>query len=199
MTRCFLLVLLLPFAAPLAAERVQPASIPGNVEAHLPEGAVVSRRLDHDLDGDGLIDVVVISDVADHRRLIVLRAFNDEVEAGFRHPEDALELDPVPMEGTEARVDGDVLVVEETTGGTVHAEVRWRFRWDPGLGAMRLIGDDIRSPPTAERDAIVVSTNRLTGRQVWTIGAMTRETRVDGAPIRMADVPDPFLTLSRKP
>lgn len=192
------LVAVASIATPAAAERFQPASMDGNVEAHLPEGAVVTRRIDHDLDGDGLTDVVVLSEAEDDRRVIVLRAFNNEAEAGFELP-DQLELDPVPVDGTALRVERKVLVVEEITGGTVHAEVRWRFRWDATLGAMRLIGDDLRSPATAARSAVSVSTNRLTGRQVWTIDGATREARVDAAPIRMADVPDPFEVLAGSP
>ncbi|MGL6290275.1 MAG: hypothetical protein ACRC2H_06280 [Silanimonas sp.] len=178
-------------AAPLAAERFQPASEPHIVEVHLPDGVQIERRLDHDLDGDGLIDVVVLSEVPDQRKVLVLLAFNDEFDTGFREPE-VLELDPVPVNGTALRLERNVLVVEEITGGTARAEVRWRFRWDPKLAGMRLIGDDLRRPPTSDADALTVSTNRLNGRQVITEGERRLERTIPMRVIGMADVPDPF-------
>lgn len=154
-------------AAPLAA---QDTSTPG-----LAAGETVEVQVHADLDGDGLPDTAYVAAGADRRELRVIRSRRNGTRGGQGRAE-VLPLDPYPLADGVLKVKGNVLLLEDLTGGTTAVFSTHRFRWDPRLRAMRLIGlDATLYSRTYAHDGQEASWNLLTGDLI------TRKLKLTGA------------------
>jgi len=150
------LLALLLLAAPAAAqEGPQPA---------LADGESVEVELRGDLNGDGRPDLAYVAAKAEEaRELRVVTSYASENDFG-ENPPQTLKLDPYPLGDAVLKLNGNVLLFEELTGGTTAVASTHRFRWDAKLGAMRLIGlDATLYSRTFAHDAMEASWNLLTG------------------------------------
>jgi hypothetical protein len=119
-----------------------------------------------DLNGDGIIDVAYIVRRGDMRELQVVTSYRSKVEIGVNQPQ-TLALDPYPLGDATLTVANKVLVLKDLTGGTTAVASTHRFRWDPKLAAMRLIGlDATLYSRTFAHDGSEASWNLLTGTLV---------------------------------
>jgi hypothetical protein len=145
-------------ASPLAAQDGPPLRLGSS------ETVEVETRAD--LNGDGIVDVAYIVRRGDTRALEVLTSYRSEVEIGVNQPQ-TLALDPYPLGEATLSVANKVLVVKDLTGGTTAVASTHRFRWDPKLAAMRLIGlDATLYSRTFAHDGSEASWNLLTGTLV---------------------------------
>jgi hypothetical protein len=143
-------------AAPVAAQVGPPQS-------DLAEGETVEVEYNADFNGDGHWDVAYVVRAEDRRELRVATTIITEVEIG-ENPPQVLALDPDPLGDAVLKLKGNVLVLEELTGGTTATFSTHRFRWDAKLQAMRLIGlDATLYSRTFAHDGMKASWNLLTG------------------------------------
>lgn len=154
--------------APLAAQEApQPV---------LAAGETVEVQTRADLNGDTLPDLAYIARSEDKRELRVVTSYRSEVELG-ENPPQVLALDPYPLGEATLKVTKNVLLLEDLTGGTTAVASTHRFRWDPKLAAMRLIGlDATLYSRTFAHDGQEASWNLLTGNLV------TRTLKLNKAP-----------------
>jgi hypothetical protein len=151
-------------SALLATASAQAAAPVAGLERFLPIGAEVETRVDADLTGDGLVDAAAVA-VKDDERLLVVVA---DSPGGLVKIGQA-EMDPSPLGSAELKVVREVLIVDDLTGGTTALSSTYRWRFDPTVRKMRLIGDDVSLySRTYAHDGRDVSTNRLTGVQIST-------------------------------
>jgi hypothetical protein len=130
----------------------------------LPLGSTVETRVDGDVTGDGLADTIVVTVKDDDRRLVVLAAGQRGLA---RIGETA--MDPSPLGSAQLRITKGVLIVEDLTGGTTAIASLYRWRFDPAVRKMRLIGDDVSLySRTWMHDGLDVSSNRITGMRITT-------------------------------
>lgn len=176
-------------------------------------GGVVETRLDADFNGDGHVDSAAVMADEEHevRSLHVAIGYVDE--GGMGHdPIDGMGLEPYALAPASLSMKGNVLIVEELTGGTTAIASTYRFRYDPEEHRMRLIGDDVSHySRTNTHGSLEISTNRLTGQRIrqemklnedpapgddaaYLPQPEVRET-VDRTPIYMAEAPTPAETL----
>ncbi|MFM5908349.1 MAG: hypothetical protein ACKOPO_12325 [Novosphingobium sp.] len=135
-----------------------------SIAKSLPVGAQVETRLDADVTGDGLADVIVVFGSGEARQLRVLAAG----PRGFERIGQTA-MDPSPIGSAELRVARGVLIVEDMSGGTTATASLFRWRYDPAVRKMRLIGDDVSLySRTWAHDGLDISTNRITGQRVTT-------------------------------
>jgi hypothetical protein len=193
-------------AAPaLAAERIQPAMMDeAELAAYMPEGARIETRLDADITGDGLRDLVYVAHNDEVRVLKVMVAYTTEVDMGYDPVgEAAMDIDPL---GTASlSVKKGVLLVEDLSGGTTAIQSLYRYRFDPKARRMRLIGDDVTLySRTNAHDSTSISTNRLTGAQIVKRSVVgedgytdqpAQNKTVSTRPVYMEDAPMPSKTL----
>ena len=92
-------------ASPAAAQDIE-----------LPPGTELEVRTDGDLNGDGVKDIAFIAGNQNSRSLTVLLSTRHEVDVEFT-PE-TLELEVTQFTPATLALDGDVLKVEDLTGGT---------------------------------------------------------------------------------
>lgn len=150
-----LAALALAAATPLAAQ-VGP-------QPQLAEGEVIEAQINADLNADGTPDLAYVAAKDDARELRVVTSYRDQFEIGANRPQ-VLALDPYPLADGMLKMKGDVLALEELGGGTTAVFSTHRFRWDPKLGAMRLIGlDATLYSRTYAHDGQEASWNLLTG------------------------------------
>lgn len=142
-------------AAPLAAQDgPQPA---------LAQGETVEVETRGDLNADGAPDLAYIAAKEDSRELRVVTSYRSATDFGENMPQ-VLALDPYPLGDAELSIRNNVLLLGELTGGTTAVASTHRFRWDPKLGAMRLIGlDATLYSRTLAHDGQEASWNLLTG------------------------------------
>lgn len=151
-------------AAPLAAqEGRQPV---------LAEGEELEAEARADFNSDGLEDLAYVArngptDVAiggnERRELRVVISYRNETDFGH-NPAQVLALDPYPLAPATLTLKGNVLLLNDLTGGTTAVFSTHRFRWDPKLDAMRLIGLDATFySRTFAHDGKEASWNLLTG------------------------------------
>lgn len=149
-------------AAPLAAQVTQ-----------LAPGVVVEARVDGDLNGDGVADFAYVAHTEEWRALTVLLSTRGRADLEYR-PE-VLLVDSTGNMPTLS-LEGDVLTLEDTTGGTTVVSSTRHFRYDARGGRMRLIGLDAAVySRTHAHDGFETSWNLLNG------DATTRELRLDGS------------------
>lgn len=193
-------------AAPcVAADRIQPARMDaGDLVSYLPDGAVIESRLDEDVTGDGLRDLVLVARNDEMRVLKVLVAHADEVNTGYE-PVGEMRMGGAPLGAASLGMKKGVLLVEDFDGGTSAIQSLYRFRFDRKENRMRLIGDDVSLySRTNAHDSTSISTNRLTGVQLVKRSVVgedgytdqpEQEKRVSTAPVWMEDAPLPAKTL----
>lgn len=189
----------------IAAERVQPARMEAaDLVSYMPDGADIETRLDGDITGDGLRDLVFVARNDEARVLKVMVAYADEFDMGYA-PVGEMRMGESPLGAASLSVKKGVLIVEDLDGGTTAIQSLYRFRFDPTENRMRLIGDDVSLySRTNAHDATSISTNRLTGEQRvvrrvvgedgYTDQPEQRK-QVSKAPVWMEDAPSPAKTL----
>jgi len=171
----------------------------------LPPGMELEKRLDADLNADGLTDIAFIARNDESRVLGVLFGFMEEMDMGHSPAgKTALAVDalgPVSLSAPKG-----VLVVEDLTGGTTAISSIYRYRYDAKSKRMRLIGDDVKLySRTNAHGWQEISTNRLTGLQIRRSADLDDagdyvekpETRgkVPTTPLYIEDAPAPETTL----
>ena len=161
--------------------------------------ATIEAAITADLNGDGVEDhASVIRRGEDLRELSVVTS-----AAAGTNPAQVLSLDPGPLVDATLTMKGNVLLLEELTGGTTAVASTHRFRWDKKLGAMRLIGlDAMLYSRTFAHDASKVSWNLLTGAMITQTERLntgggdlaydkttTRTSRRRSPPVRLENAP----------
>ncbi|MGH8106663.1 MAG: hypothetical protein ACREO2_10105 [Arenimonas sp.] len=204
----FLFLILICSQIALAAEPAK-QQIPRPDEAQLltysPDNAAIETRLDADVTGDGLNDVVFVAASEDARVLIVMMGYVDQFNMGHE-PIGQAALEPHPLGAASLTVKKGVLILEDLTGGTTAITALYRYRFDKAEHRMRLIGDDVSQySRTNQHDAFEVSTNRLTGVSISKVSKLTDAgdyedqpavtKKVSAKPIYMEDTPNPFISL----
>lgn len=203
----FVVCCAMPAAPCTAADRIQPARMEaGDLVSYMPDGATIETRLDQDVTGDGLRDLVFVARNDETRVLKVMVAYTDEFDMGYA-PVGEMRMGDAPLGSASLSVKKGVLLVEDLDGGTTAIQSLYRFRFDPGNRRMRLIGDDVSLySRTNAHDSTSISTNRLTGVQIVTRSVVgedgytdqpERKQRVSTAPVWMEDAPLPTKTLDR--
>lgn len=188
-----------------AEERPQPAPMSEEeLASYLPEGGRIETRLDADVTGDGLRDIVFVAGNDDVRVLKVLAAYTDEFSMGFDVVGEA-KMGISPLGSAGLSVKKGVLIVEDLDGGTTAISSLYRYRFDAKAKRMRLIGDDVSLySRTNAHDSVSISTNRLTGVQVRKDSVVGEngytdkpevKKKVSAKPIYMEEAPLPEQTL----
>jgi hypothetical protein len=127
-----------------------------------PLDSEVEGRIEADLNGDGIDDYVYLAGNEDSRALSVL--LSEKAEVHVDHRPEVLVLDPASFGPGSISVDGNVLKFEDLTGGTTAVASTHRFRYDPAIGHMRLIGlDATLYSRTYAHDGFELSWNLLSG------------------------------------
>ncbi len=183
---------ILALAVLLVTAPAQAAASVAGLEKFLPIGAEVETRVDADLTGDGLVDAAAVA-VKDDERLLVVVA--DSPRGLVKIGQTAMGSDP--LGSAELKAARGVLIIEDLTGGTTALSSTYRWRYDPTMRKMRLIGDDVSFySRTYAHDGRDVSTNRLTGVQITTFqklkGRGGNASYVPSKPIRKTVSRDPI-------
>ncbi|MFD0726434.1 hypothetical protein [Lysobacter brunescens] len=193
-------------AAPcIAADRIQPARMEAeDLVSYMPDGGVIEIRLDQDVTGDGLRDLVFVARNDETRVLKVMVAYADEFDMGYA-PVGEMRMGDSPLGDASLSVKKGVLIVEDLDGGTTAIQSLYRFRFDPKENRMRLIGDDVSLySRTNAHDSTSISTNRLAGVQIVKRSVVGKDgytdqpeqkKQVSKAPVWMEDAPSPAKTL----
>lgn len=180
--RFVLSVACLLFSATVAAKGPPPATNE-ELAAYLPDGAIVEARIDADFNGDGMKDIAIVSANDDVRVLTAFLAYADEYNMGFE-PIGQGGLDVGPLGAASLRMQKNVLVLEDLTGGTSATSSTYRFRFDAAESKMRLIGLDAEYySRTFQHGSRKLSFNYLTGdrvEQVSELGKKEDEALVPG-------------------
>lgn len=210
-----MLLLGLMLAGPAPAKDPPEAGKPGpwipsdqDLLADLPKGASLETRHNGDINGDGIPDVAFVGGNEDARWLVVKIGYKDELERGFEPASVNKQLDPYPLGAASLSVKKNVLVVGDLTGGTTATMATYRYRWDPVVKRMRLIGLDATTySRTNSHDSIRTSWNLLTGAHEVVRGVLNRHPKGDddaayrmtkpertsrkSMPVYMEDTPNP--------
>ena len=171
----------------------------------LPPGMELEKRLDADLNADGLTDIAFVARNDESRVLGVLFGFMEEMDMGHS-PAGKIALATDPLGPVSLSAPKGVLVVDDLTGGTTAISSTYRYRYDAKSKRMRLIGDDVKLySRTNTHGWQEISTNRLTGLQIRRSADLDDageyvekpETRgkVPTTPLYIEDAPDPETTL----
>ena len=192
--------------SPAAAQQLRhPPKMEGEVLAtYMPDGGTLEVRLDEDVTGDGVRDLVFVARNDEVRVLKVMAGYVGEVDVGH-DPIGEMRMGDAPLGSASLSVKKGVLIVEDLDGGTSAIQSLYRFRYDRKEHRMRLIGDDVSLySRTNAHDSTSISTNRLTGVQVVTRSVVgedgytdqpPQKKKVGTAPIWMEDAPLPEKTL----
>ncbi|MDR6840379.1 hypothetical protein [Pseudoxanthomonas sacheonensis] len=171
----------------------------------LPPGMELEKRLDADLNADGLTDIAFVARNDESRVLGVLFGFMEEMDMGHS-PAGKTELAVDALGPASLSTPKGVLVVEDLTGGTTAISSTYRYRYEAKSKRMRLIGDDVKLySRTNAHGWQEISTNRLTGLQIRRSADLDDageyvekpETRgkVPTTPLYIEDAPAPEATL----
>lgn len=171
----------------------------------LPPGMELEKRLDADLNADGLTDIAFVARNDESRVLGVLFGFVEEMDMGHS-PAGKTELAADALGPVSLSAPKGVLVVEDLTGGTTAISSTYRYRYEAKSKRMRLIGDDVKLySRTNAHGWQEISTNRLTGLQIHRSADLDDageyvdkpETRgkVPTTPLYIEDAPAPETTL----
>lgn len=202
---CFVAGFVLATSPCIAAERPQPVRMEAeDLVSYMPDGASIETRLDEDVTGDGLRDLVFVARNDEVRVLKVMVSYADEFNMGHE-PVGEMRMGDSPLGAASLSVKKGVLIVEDLDGGTSAIQSLYRFRFDRKENRMRLIGDDVGLySRTNAHDSTSISTNRLTGVQIVkhsVVGAdgytdqPEQKKTVSTAPVWMEDAPLPAKTL----
>jgi hypothetical protein len=189
----------------VAADRVPPDRMETeHLVAYMPEGARIETRLDEDVTGDGMRDVVFVARNDEVRVLKVMAAYAGEFDNGYE-PIGEMRMGDAPLGDASLSMKKGVLIVEDLDGGTTAIQSLYRFRFDRKAHRMRLIGDDVSLySRTNAHDSTSISTNRLTGLQIVKRSVVgedgytdqpEQKKKVSAAPVWMEDAPLPAKTL----
>lgn len=207
--RCLVPVLLSIAGAAVADDRVPPVMTDETLQLALPDGARVEARLDADINGDGLIDVVVVARNDTDRVLKAFAAYTSETDNGF-DPVGEMRMSYAPLVKTTLRLLHGVVIVTDTDAAATSIDATYRFRFERqpeavGHGRMRLIGDDVRMHSRiGAHESTTVSTNRLTGERIVRVSKPgpngdvkqpPKTSKVSSKPLYMEDAPTPGQTL----
>lgn len=156
----------------------------------LPDGAHLETRRNGDINGDGIPDVAFVGGNEDARWLVVKIGYKDELDWGFEPASINKKLDPFPLGAASLSVKKDVLVVGDLTGGTTATMATYRYRWDPKLKRMRLIGLDATTySRTNSHDMVETSWNLLTGAHQVVRGVVNQAAKRDDDPAYLYSKP----------
>lgn len=207
--RCLVPALLLIAGAAGADDRVPPVMTDETLQLSLPDGARVEARLDADINGDGLTDVVVVARNDTDRVLKAFAAYSSETDNGF-DPVGEMRMAYAPLAKTTLRLLHGVVIVTDTDAAATSIDATYRFRFERqpdaiGQGRMRLIGDDVHvHSRTGAHGSTAVSTNRLTGERIVRVSTPgpsgdvkqpPKTSKVAAKPLYMEDAPTPGQTL----
>ncbi len=204
---------LVALASPAAAQRVPvPVASDDELKGLSEATSAIEVRVDGDLNGDGETDTVFVERGEDVRKLHVLIAYRSETDLGHDPLDDELQLDIAPLGSAELTIKNGVLLVHDLTGGTSATDSTYRFRYDPKVKKMRLIGLDATDySRTFQTDMYAISWNLLTGDFIMRYSKLKPESaKSDEAyenaverrrkrplkPLYLADTPDPGSTIS---
>lgn len=164
---------LLPFAILAATPlHIQATELAPGIE--LPPSAVLEARVSGDLNGDGHADLAYVAHNKDSRALTVLLSIPQQSDFDYRA--EVLDLDLTEFTPATLSLEGNVLILEDITGGTTAVSSTRRFRYDGRAKRMRLIGLDATVySRTFAHDGFETSWNLLNG------DATTRELRLNRA------------------
>lgn len=204
---CVFILLFLPHTA-LAQTPAKPQILrPDDAQllTYSPKDTNIETRLDTDVTGDGLNDVVFIAASEEVRVLIVMMGYADQFNMGHE-PIGQATLETFPLGPASLSVKKGILIVEDLTGGTTAISALYRYRFDKVKHRMRLIGDDVSQySRTNQHDAFEVSTNRLTGVSIAKVRKLTKAgdyadqpavtKKVSTKPVYMEDTPNPCMAL----
>jgi hypothetical protein len=153
----------------------------------------IETSIVEDMTGDGVVDQAGIRREGDHRVLVVVMGDGKRgwIEIGQSF------MSPDALGSAELSVVRGVLLVKDLTGGTTALSSTYRWRYDPSVRKMRLIGDDVSLySRTWAHDGRDVSTNRLTGVQISTfqklVGRGENASYVPSKPVRKTVSRDPI-------
>jgi hypothetical protein len=158
------------------AQRLPVPTMTDEQISELLEGdATLESRLDADLDGDGEIDTVFVTQDSRSRHAVAMLAYRDGADVGHRKI-GRLRLDSPPLVRARLRMDGRVLAIEDLTGsGDTATQAAYRFRFDRKPGGLRLVGlDAARYSRKRRHDAVRLNWDPVSGRQVLTYGTPSR-------------------------
>lgn len=200
---CLLLIAIVPPCG--AFDRIPPPPMTAEeLAAYMPDGARIETRLDEDVTGDGMRDVVFVARNDEVRVLKVMAAYSGEVDMGY-DPIGEMRMGDSPLGDASLSVKKGVLLVEDLDGGTTAIQSLYRFRFDRKERRMRLIGDDVTLySRTNAHDSTSISTNRLNGLRIVKRSVVGKEgytdqpeqkKQVSTAPVWMEDAPSPAKTL----
>lgn len=198
------LPLLLLLNGPAKAQPVSDADLNDSLDL----GQEIEARADGDLNGDSAIDTAYLVRSEDARTLHVLLGPPRETAPRYR-PVGTLILDVASLGPADLSIAKGLLKIEDLTGGTTAISAIYRFRLDPRVQRLRLIGlDATLYSRTFAHDGYEMSWNLLTGAAITSLLRVgkpgsdtgydklftTRSTRVH-KPLYMEDVPDPELLM----
>jgi hypothetical protein len=154
--------------APMLVAATSPAAAQEFPEPAVGEAETVEALVRSDFNGDGHKDVAYVTRNDEARELRVMVTLAGEFDIDI-HPPQALALDPAPLGNAVLSVKGNVLILQELSNGTSAIDSTHRFRWNPQLSAMQVIGLDARLySRTYAHDGAEGSWNLLTGDLVTT-------------------------------
>ena len=199
-------LLLAAAALPVPAQQLRhpPKMEAEEMAMYLPDGGTLEVRLDEDVTGDGVRDVVFVGRNDEVRVLKVMAGYVDEFNTGH-DPIGEMRMGDAPLGSASLSVKKGVLLVEDLDGGTTAIQSLYRFRFDRKQRRMRLIGDDVTLySRTNAHDSTSISTNRLNGLQIVKRSVVGKDgytdqpeqkKQVSTAPVWMEDAPSPAKTL----
>jgi hypothetical protein len=179
---------------------------PGDLANAVPDNMRLLARLEADLIGTGLPDIVLVAADEDHYELRVLaRSRALEGDGVGTSIIDSLTLDSSPYGSPTVSFAKRVLVVDHATGGANSTRATYRYRFDEDADRMRLIGLDVeRHVRNVSHDTL--SWNLLTGARVVRTGRPAEggasdeaafrygpehKTKLAVSPVHMAQTPNP--------
>jgi hypothetical protein len=206
-------IILVALASPAVAQHVPvPIASDAELKGQSADGAAIEVRVDGDLNGDGETDTAFIERGDDVRKLHVLIAYRSDVDLGHDPLDDELQLDSAPLGPAELTIKNGILVVHDLTGGTSATDAIYRFRYDPKVKKMRLIGLDATDySRTFQTDSYAISWNLLTGDFITRYSklkpasakgdqayenAVERRSKKPSKPLYLGTTPDPSSTIS---
>ena len=177
-------------AACSGLQAAEPAGGNADIAQFVKEGGRFVSRLNEDVTGDGVADVVIVmaNDKRFEATVTVLMRLHGKPVVGTRPMEglqgvDSLTLDLSPFGPPTLRVVKGVLIIDHLTGGnTVRTVATYRYRFDADEGRMRLIGLDAER--TSTTFGAKVSWNAVTGARIFTSGMREGQTIRYGPPAR---------------
>lgn len=199
--RISLLLILLPlltFASPGHAENET-----AGAEKFIPAGWEITDKVQGDVTGDKVDDLVLAlkktGDPETPGRLLVLMRDSKGGLKLIGSNSDLLLCEHCGGMAADHEITiskKGVLVVDQLAGDRGLRRDVWRFRLDPAVRKMRLIGLDIETRDQVERSGTTESTNYLTGKRIaesYAYSEKKHATVVTKSRVTKVEVPEVFL------